>query len=324
MKRFIVTITTLALSALANPASSQTYPARPITIIVPFGPGGTGDLAARVLASSAQKYLNETVVVENKSGAGGVLGSKYVVDSPPDGYKLLLARVGPEAIAPALDPSTTYKWNDFTFLGMLEQDPFVCIVSGKSPIRTVADLIERLKKSPGKFSYASTAVIDATVVFPEEIFSHAGLRPDVALKVPYRNGVDTVTAILGGQVDFACNGFSLYAGGLSSGQLHGLVVSTPTRVPQAPDIPTGRELGMNGLEEVTGWSALYGPPGLPQNVINKWATVLEKLRDDPEWQARVKAHLSLPAIMTGPEARSFAENQVNLYKKMAPTLGIKN
>ncbi len=324
MKCSIMMLAAVAFSTLANPAFSQTYPSRPITIVVPFGPGGTGDLAARVLAFSAQKYLNETVVVENKSGVGGVLGSKYVVNASPDGYTLLLARVGPEAIAPALDPSTTYNWNDFTFLGMLEQDPFVCIVSGKSSIRTIADLVQQLKREPGKLSYASTAVIDATVVFPVKIFSHAGLRPDVALKVPYRNGVDTVTAIISGEVDFACNGFSLYAGGLSSGQLRGLVVSTPERVPQAPDIPTGRELGMSDLEDVTGWSALYGPPGLPKDVVNKWATVLEELRNDPKWQERVRAHLSLPAIMTGPEARSFAEGQVRMYKTMAPTLGMKN
>jgi len=120
-----------------------------------------------------------------------------------------------------------------------------------------------------------------------------------------------------------CNGFALYVSGLKSGALRGLVVSTPDRVPEAPDIPTARELGMPDLEVVSGWSALYGPPGLPKEVVDKWMQVLNQLKRDPEWLDQVKRRLSVPNVTSPDDMRAFAESQVEVYRGMASELSIK-
>lgn len=309
--------------ALSPMVHADGYPSKPVTIIVPFGPGGNADLAARSLAQSAQKYLGQSIVILNRAGAGGIVGSQAVVSAPPDGYTLLLARVGSQAVAPELDPAASYKWDSFTFISGLELDPYVCLVSAKSPIHTLSQLIDAVRANPGKMTYASTGFADATVVFPVKIFKNAGLAADAALKVPYRNGSDTVAAVIGGQTNFVCNGFSLYVGGLNAGTLRGLVVSTRERVPEAADVPTARELGMTNLEVVSGWSALYGPPGLPKDVVDKWTQVLDQVKRDPEWLTQVKRRLSVPNVTSPEEMRAFAESQAQVYRAMASELAIK-
>jgi len=246
-----------------------------------------------------------------------------VLDSPPDGYTLLLARVGSQAVAPALDPATPYKWDAFTMLSLLEVEPYICVVSGKSPHKTFRDLLAAIKAQPGKLSYASTGNTDASVVFPVKAFLNLGLSADAALKVPYKGAGDTVGAVLGGHVDFACNGMNPYVGPMKSGDLRGLVVSTRTRVPESPDTPTAEEVGMPDLEVVSGWSALYGPPALPKDVVARWANVLAQIKSDPEWLALVKKRGAVPSIMTPEETKSYVEAQYNAYRALAPHFGAK-
>jgi tripartite-type tricarboxylate transporter receptor subunit TctC len=307
----------------AGYAVAQPYPVKPVTIVVPYGAGGNADLAARALGAVVVKPLGQPIVVVNRTGAGGIVGSQFVVDAAPDGYTLLLARVGSQAVAPALDPATTYKWDSFTFLGVLESDPYVCVVKGKSPIRTFSELIAASRERPGKLSYASTGNADASVVFPVKMFLNSGLKPDAAVKVPYKGAGETVAAVLGGHVDFACNGISPYIAGMRSGDLRGLVVSTRARLPEAPDVPTAAEVGMSDLESVSGWSALYGPPGLPKEVVDRWAAALAAVKDDPEWVTQVKRRGSIPSVMPPDETRRFAEAQFRAYRSLAPQLSGK-
>lgn len=310
-------------AVVVNSAWAQTYPSKPVTFVSPYGAGGNADLAARSLAAAVTKTLGQPVVVVNKTGAGGIVGSQFVVDSAPDGYTLLLARVGSQAVAPALDPATTYKWNSFSFLGILETDPYVCVVLGKSSIKTFQDLIAAVRAQPGKLSYASTGNADASVVFPVKMFLNSGLKGDAALKIPYKGAGDTVAAVLGGHVQFACNGISPYTSGIRSGDLRGLVVSTRTRVPEAPDVPTAAEVGMPDLEAVSGWSALFGPPGLPKEIVDRWAAVLAAAKDDPEWNTQVKRRGSIPSILSPDETRRFVEAQYKSYRALASQLPVK-
>ena len=126
------------------------YPTKPITLVAPYGPGGASDLASRTLAAVAPKYIGEPVVVVNRTGAGGVTGSTYVNKSKPDGYTLLLARIGCQAVAPALNATIPYKWDQFTFLGLLELNPFVYVVKADSPYKTLDDLLKAIKAEPGQ------------------------------------------------------------------------------------------------------------------------------------------------------------------------------
>ena len=307
----------------AQTAAAQPYPNKAVTIVSPYSAGGNADLAARALAVTAAKSLGQPVVVVNRTGAGGIVGSQFVVDAAPDGYTLLLARVGSQAVAPALDPATTYKWDSFSFLGVLESDPYVCVVQGKSPIRTFNDLIAAARARPGKLSYASTGNADASVVFPVKMFLNSGLKFDAAVKVPYKGAGDTVAAVLGGHVDFACNGISPYTASIRSGDLRGLVISTRTRAAEVPDVPTAAEVGMPDLESVSGWGALYGPPGLPREIVERWAAVLAAVKDDPEWVAQVRRRGSIPNVMSPEETRRFAEAQYKSYRALASQLSIK-
>jgi tripartite-type tricarboxylate transporter receptor subunit TctC len=315
--------TAAAAGLFAHSSMAQPYPSKTVTIVSPYGAGGNADLAARAIAITAAKALGQSVVVANRTGAGGIVGSQFVVDAPPDGYTLLLARVGSQAVAPALDPATTYKWDNFTFIGVLEFDPYVCVVQGKSPIRTIQDLVAAVRARPGKLSYASTGNADVSVVLPVRILLKAGLKGDAALKVPYKGAADTAAAVLGGHVDFTCNGISPYLGGMRAGDLRGLVISTRARAAEAPDVPTGAEVGMPDLEQLSGWSALFGPPGLPREVVDRWAAVLAAAKDDPEWILQVKRRGSIPGIMGPEETRRFAEAQYRFYRTLAGQLPVK-
>ena len=323
LRSFAMACVGAAAGALAQGAIAQTYPSKAITIVSPYSAGGNADLAARSIAATVAKTLGQPVVVVNRTGAGGIVGSQFVVDSAPDGYTLLLARVGSQAVAPALDPATTYKWDSFTFLGTLESDPYVCVVQGKSPIKTFQDLIAAVRARPGKMSYASTGNADASVVFPVKMFLNSGLQADAALKVPYKGAGDTVAAVLGGHVDFACNGISPYTAGMRAGDLRGLVVSTRARVPEAPDVPTAAEVGMSDLESVSGWSALFGPPGLPKDIVDRWAVALAAARDDADWNLQVKRRGSIPSVLSPDETRRFVEAQYRAYRSLSSQLVVK-
>lgn len=311
----------LAVTFLTVPALAE-YPEKPVTIVSPYGAGGNADLAARSLAAVAEKYLGQKVLVVNKTGAGGVTGSSYVLDSKNDGYTLLLARVGSQAVRPAMDAQVPYKWDDFGIIGMLETNPYVCVVTKASPIKDFKDFTAKLKNEPGAMNYASSSVMDASVVFPVMVFQNLGLSADAAMKVPYQGAGQTVGAVMGNQVDFTCNGVSPYASGLKSGDLRALVVSTKERIPEAPDTPTAAEVKMPNLELVSGWSALYGPADLPEPVVKKWTEVLNKVAKDDEWLQLVKKRGSVASIMSPDDTRTFVEGQFKTLRELATKLGV--
>lgn len=311
----------IALTWLPQIASAD-YPQRPVTLVVPYGAGGNADLAARALATVAPKYLGDRVTVVNRTGAGGVVGSRHVIDSRPNGYTLLAARVGSQAVGPALNPSVPYSWDDFTIIGMLEINPYVCVVSKNSPIKDFEDLKAALKNGNRTMNYATSGVADASVVFPMTIFQYLGLESDVATMIPYEGAGDTVTAVMGGHVDFTCNGYSPYASGLASGDLRALVVSSEERLPEVPDAPTAQEVNMPSLELVNGWTALYGPPGLPPEVVDKWVEVLEKVSNDDEWIRLAKNRGSLSAIWPPARTTDYVEAQYTVFRELGKAIGM--
>ncbi|HVL09311.1 MAG TPA: tripartite tricarboxylate transporter substrate binding protein [Burkholderiaceae bacterium] len=284
----------------------------PITLVVPYGPGGNGDVAARSLAHSLQQHKDvPPLVVLNRSGAGGVTGTQSVATAPTDGKTLLVARVGPSAVAPALDPATPYKWNNFTFIGLLETDPYVCIVPSNSPLKTFQDLTAAIRANPKKISYGTSGVVDASAVIAKMIFLNMGLPADASVMVPYKSGPDTLSAVLGGQLTFACNGLSPYIGSIKGGKVRALISSA--RIAQLPDVPTASEVGMKDLEMVNGWSALFGPPNLPKAIVAKWAEYLQRVNKDPQWSEQVKGRGATPTILSPEETYRFVSGQFDMY-----------
>jgi tripartite-type tricarboxylate transporter receptor subunit TctC len=312
----------LAPLVFAVPASAQ-YPNKPVTLVAPFAAGGDSDLSARNLAQAAQRFLGQPVVVVNRAGASGTIGSQSVRAAAPDGYTLLLARVGSHAVSTALDSKVPYKWNDFTFLSILEFNPFVCVVRGDSPYRTMGDLVDAIRKQPGKLAYASTGNTSLQFMGPQVLFGSTGLKSDAALHVPYKGSGDTTAALLGKQVDFQCNNLTTLVSQIKGGTFRALMTTTPKRLEDLPDVPTSRDLGWPDMEKVTGWSALYGPPGLPAEVTGRWAAVLRSLSGDPEWLAGNAKIGGVPGIISAAETERFAKAQYEMYEALADKLKLK-
>ena len=271
----------LSLVVGAAGAYAQTS-SRPVTLVAPFSAGGDSDLAARNLAMSLAPILGRPVIVLNKVGASGAIGSQFVREAKPDGETLLLARVGSQAVLPAMKPSVPYKWNDFTFLGLLELNPYVCAVRGDSPYKTLAELVEGIRQNPGKMNYSTAGIGTIHEMGPQMLFEALKLGKDAATQIPYKGGGDASAALIGGQVNFQCTNLATIQAFHKSGLARILVVTTPERYREIPDVPTARELGYAFLERITGWSALYGPPGMERELVAKWGEVLQKVARDPQ------------------------------------------
>src|SRR2546427_1540898 len=311
------------LALLALPVAAQ-YPSKPITFIAPAAAGGDADLSGRNLAQHAQKFLNnQPILVVNRPGASTAIGSMAVRTAASDGYTLLIARVASHAILPAVDTKVPYKWNEFTMLSLLELNPYVCAVKGDSPIKSMRELVEQMRQSPGKLNFAASGIGTIQNFGPQYLFTLAGLTKDHAVGIHYKSGGEVTTSLLGGQVQFACNNLTTLLGHFKSGALRALMVTTPQRLAGLPDVPTSRELGWPDMERITGWSALMGPPGMAKAVVDRWTEGLGKLASEPDWLARHATVRRIPAIRSPAETEKFVREQHELYERLATSLGIR-
>jgi tripartite-type tricarboxylate transporter receptor subunit TctC len=314
----------LAFALATGAAFAQQYPSKPVTFVVPFAAGGDSDLSGRNLALYAPKYLGgRPVVVQNRVGASGSIGSLAVRNAPKDGYTLLIARIASHAIYPAIESKAPYKWNDFTMLSLLELNPYVCVVKGDSPLKSMQELIARIRQSPGKLNFATSGVGTIQNFGPQYLLSLAGLTKDHAVGIHYKGGGEVTTSLLGGQVEFACNNLTTILSHIKGGALRALMTTTPTRLTDLPDVPTARELGWPAMERITGWTALMGPPGMAKEATDKWIEVLGKIASDPEWLAGNVKIGGIPAIRSPAETEKFIRDQYELYDQLATSLGAK-
>ncbi|MFA5488654.1 MAG: tripartite tricarboxylate transporter substrate binding protein [Candidimonas sp.] len=324
--RRLRTLCSLALSGLALawlPAHGASYPERPVTVVVPYSAGGDADVAARTLSANLRDKVTQPLVILNKGGAGGAIGSQFVRDAAPDGYTLLLGRVGSQAILPALQPGLSYKWGDFTILGKLDLNPMVCAVHGESAHTTLDSLLKEIKERPGKLNYATTGPATALNLAAQTLLSSADLPKTAAVEIPYKGGADATTALLSKEVDFMCNNLASLLGNIQAGRLRALVTTSPERLADLPDVPTPGEVGHKKLEDVNGWSALYGPPNLPQDVVAYWRENLAYLSTNPQWVKTVEGAGSIPRILSPDASREFVEQQFNFYRQLGQALDIE-
>lgn len=321
--RAILFTATLAACVVSTAVHAQAYPSRPITVISPYAAGGDSDLSGRNLANVVPKYLGQPMIMTNVVGASGTIGSQKVRSSPADGYTLLIARIGSQAIIPALDSKLAYKWNDFTFLSVLELNPYVCVVKADAPMKNMKDLIDTLRAQPGKLNYSSAGAGTIQHMGPQYIFNITGLPAGAAEHVGYKGAGEATTALLGGQVQFMCTNMTTIGGHLKSGTMRALMTTTSERLKELPDTPTARELGWPQLETLTGWSALYGPPGLPAEVVNKWTEAFKQIAQDPDWLKGNVAIGGVPAIRSPSDTEKFARDQYELYEKLGTTLNLR-
>jgi tripartite-type tricarboxylate transporter receptor subunit TctC len=317
------TIFAAAALLAATAAFAQGYPSKPITFVIPFAAGGDSDLSGRNVALHAQKYLNNQPIVPiNRVGASGTIGASAVRTAAPDGYTLLVARIATHAIMPALDSKLSYKWNEFTMLSLIELNPFICFVKSDAPWKNIADLIASTRAYPGRLNFSTSGVGTSQNMSVQYLMTLAGLSRDHAVGIHYRGGGEVTTAVLGGQVHFACNNAPTVIPQIRAGTLRGMLVM-PARLPEIPDVPSAREAGFPDMERIVGWTALMGPPGLPKDIVSKWVDVFARLAKDKDWQAGNARIGGIAAIRSPAETEKFVREQFELYNGLVTALGIR-
>ncbi len=260
----------LALGALAfggsAPALAQTFPNKPVTLVVPFAAGGSTDLVARVIAQAMSTHLGQQVVVDNKGGAGGNLGASFVAQAAPDGYTILMGTIATHALSASLYANPPFDpVEDFTPIAWLVTVPNVLTVNKDYPAQTVAELIARLKENPGEEIYSSSGNGTPLHLSGELFKSMAGVD---MVHVPYQGSGPALVDAVSGAVPINFDNLPSSTEFIRAGTLRALAVTTKTRAPNFPDIPTMEEAGVPGYETNT-WNALFAPAGTPAEVVAK-------------------------------------------------------
>jgi tripartite-type tricarboxylate transporter receptor subunit TctC len=286
-RRAILAAAVAALAlGFAWPAASQDFPSRAITLIVPYPPGGGVDAMARIVGEKLSAALGQQVIVDNRGGGGGNIGTRAAAKSPPDGYTLLLGHTGTISINPSLYANAGYDpRRDFAPIGLMASMPVVLLAHPSFPGRTVADVIAIAKKDPGKLDIGTSAIGTGGYMSAESFKSMAGI--DVAI-IPYKGTAPVMNDLLGGHVPIAFGVLPPALGNLSAGNLRAIAVLSPKRSSLLPDVPTAGESGLPGFESVLHYG-LLAPAGTPRPIIERLNKELRALVATPEVQARIHA-----------------------------------
>lgn len=280
MKSLFRALAATALCAAAALAQAQEWPTKPIHFIVPFGPGGANDLVARFVADAASRELGQPIIVENKPGAGSVIGIDYVAKAAPDGYTFVAPAAGVITNA-MIKKSMPYKEDDLVPVALLAVSPSIIVVPADSPYTTLKALVEASKKKPLSFSTAGTG---STPHFVAEMLKlKGGAHLDV---VPYKSGSEGVVAVISKQVDATSEGSPVVMPQVKGGRLRALASTWNRRVAAWQDVPTAEELGYKDLV-IGHWAGLFAPKGTPVAILDKMNTAVNKALKSPELRAKL-------------------------------------
>ena len=297
-------LTGLLFALFATALSAQdAYPTKPITMIVPFPPGGVADIVGRPLAASMEKTLRQPVVVVNRTGAGGAVGMAAVAKSAPDGYTILMA-LSSISIFPVSDringKAPAYEMSDFAPIALITADPTVLVVRTDSPWRTLKEFVATAKAYPGTVNYSSSGVYGTLHVAMEIFANAAGIK---LFHVPYQGGGPAVTALLGGQVHALASGPAAAVGQIKGGKMRALASWSTKRLDLLPEIPTFKELGYDA--EFYIWSGVLAPASTPVPVINRLREAVREAATSPEFRG-VMDKVSTPvSYLDAPEFKKY-------------------
>lgn len=311
---------TMALAALLLPGfvAAQTFPTKPITFVVPFGPAAGADMIARAMAQNMPKYIGQTAVVDNKPGGNAFIGSLAVLNAPADGHTVLVSSNSPVIFNKVLLKSMPYdSIKDFTPLAAFCKTSVLLTVNGKSPFRTVAELVDYGRKNPGKLTaaYSSSATQLAVAMFQQ-------LTGVKILEVPYKAFAPSVIAQMSGEVDLLFPPVDLVAPHLKSGALRPLAVAGASRMSALlPDVPTLQEAGVNGYE-FSFWYGAWVPAATPAPVVEKLREAMLRSLDEPEGRKFMAANACEPMHMTRAEFSQFQLVELDKWGKVVKKAGI--
>jgi tripartite-type tricarboxylate transporter receptor subunit TctC len=315
-----LSVATLATAFLAGPSFAQTYPDRTITMVVPFAAGGSTDLVARILAQKLSEQMGQSVVVENRAGAGGNIGAASVAKAAPDGYTILYGTISTHALNPLMAKKSAYDpVKDFEPIILVGNIPNVLVVNPSVPAKNVQELIALVKANPDKYSYASSGVATPLHLSGEMFNSMAGTK---MAHVPYRGAGPAMNDLIAGQVPILFDNLPSSVEFIKAGKIRALAVTTKTRVEQMPDIPTMDEQGLKGYETYS-WQALFAPAKTPQPIIDKLNAEVKKALADPALQKRLKDLTMTVTPSTPAELGRFVQDQLTLWGPITKATGVQ-
>ena len=310
----------LAAVALSLPllAAAQSWPVRPLRMIVPTAPGGGTDFTGRLVAAKLSEALGQQVVVENRGGGGGSVGADNAAKSTPDGYTLLLGSIATHAVNPALYKKLPYDHlKDFAPVSLIGTVPNAMVVHPSVPVKTMQEFIAYAKANPGKINYGSSGVGSPPHLSMELLRSLAGIN---LVHVPYKGAGPALADLLGGQVQAMCTSLAGLINFIKSGRVRALGVTTAKRNPQLPDVPTIVESGVPGYE-VTIWYAVFAPVATPKAIVQKLNSEMVKALNSAEMKERMALQGMDPAPSTPAELAALVQLETAKWAKAAKDSG---
>ena len=308
-----------AAALFSASALAQGWPSRPVSLVVPYPPGGPVDLSARLLAPRLQQALGQPVVVENKPGAGGNIGADYVAKSAPDGHTLVMGAIATHAINPALYPKLPYDpIRDFAPVALVVQVPNVLVVNNDLPAKNVSELVSLLKKNPGKLDFASGST-GSTGHLAGELFKQ--MTGTYMVHIPYKGAAPAAADLLAGRVHLMFDNLASALPNIRAGKLRALAVTTLRRSASLPEVPTLDESGLKGFDMTTWWGVM-APAKTPPAVVDRLADELGRILESPEIQERLAAMGSQrPAARSPREFAAFVERELRGYAQLVKRSG---
>ena len=306
--------------ALALSASGQPYPTKPVTVVVPFTPGGSSDITARTVSAKLQESLGQSFVIDNKPGANGALGGKYVANAQPDGYTLFVGSIGVFAINPVLYKDLGYSpVKDYDLLSVAVRTPNALVTRADFPASSVAEFIDYLKKNPGRVSFASSGTGSSDHLTAALFWQKTGTS---GIHVPYKGGSAAHLDIIAGNADVSFQNLGSITQHVKAGKMKLLAVTGDKRDPAVPTVPTLAEAGVPGIE-VYSWQAFVAPRGLPQNVKDRLQPALVAAIRHPDTVRRFN-EIGFEVVGNSPaEFQRFLNEELARWKQVVDAGGIK-
>lgn len=295
--------------------AADKYPTRPITLVVPFSPGGSVDVSGRLIAERLGRAIGQPVVIDNRPGAGGAIGSTYVAKAQPDGYTLIVTSQSTHVVNPAMNPKLPYDAvKGFSNITLISRLSNVLLCNASLPIRNFAELVKYARANPTALNYASAGTGSVSHVSMELLKAQAGIP---MTHVPYRGAGTALTDLLGGSVQLTWNNLSSNLDHILQGKLRALAVAAPARVPQLPDVPTFAELKLPDLNE-TSWTGLAAPAGTPHAIVQQLYVAVRKILAEPStrsiWTAK---GMIVPEDITPEAYTRETEQRIKFYQRIA-------
>ncbi len=310
----------LSLLAASIGAQAQGYPNKVIKLQVPFAPGGTTDIVARVIGEPLGRALGQSIIIENKAGGGGIIGANETAKAAPDGYSLGMATVSTTAANPAINPKMPYNAaTDFTPIINIAATPNVIAVNPSFPAKNYKDFIAVLKASPGKYSYASSGT-GGIGHLQTELWKN--LQGVFVTHIPYTGAGPALRDTVGGQVEIVFDNVPSALPHIKANRLVPLAVAAPQRLASMPDVPTFKELGLEPVNRMA-YYGIYGPKGLPKDVVDKVNAATRKALEDPAVRKRIE---DTGSVVVGNSPEQFAKqmaDELAVYKKVVETARLK-